>query len=408
MKLKDCFVFSPLPTNLNDILNTGVHLKRKLDAKTSPKLCDDNTFVGIEVEVERVLTTTPIGKLENSEGVAGFIWKNVEDNSLRNNGREYVSIPLKGDNIAYALDVLESTLKNSVHTKGHEFSDRTSVHVHVNMRDMTGEELATFMLTYLLVEPLLYQFSGGIRYNNIFCVPVLESPLSTHLREMFSFVGKSDKTVFNILANWHKYTGLNCKPLSNYGTIEFRHMAGTCDADYLLKWIDLILQIKQFAIATPFKDLKEVVSELNTTSAYSHVLVSIFGENAGLLQQFDTQKDMERAVCFIKDCLYGDKNNDLFHKYMASNFDKQSSLFSHLVSNGYVRVRESKAESYRKEINKLNDRLKKFGIGHPDYASVASLLENYIAALNEIQEREMVINPPNIVGNGIVRPDLNF
>lgn len=300
------------------------------DLKTSRKygnghapMVDNSTYVGIEVEVEGVLNNSSIEMLEvDEDGNTRFLWRNVEDGSLRNNGREFVSLPVKGDNIPFALDVLSKHLKTNTHCKGHEFSDRTSVHIHMNALDLTIEQTMNVMLTYIIVEPLLYKFCGGSRHKNIFCVPLNQTSLAGYIQEVIShgLTGRSD--YFACINSWKKYTGFNMRPLRTQGTIEFRHMVGTMDVDKLLLWINLILKIRMFAQRKSFNELKEFILNLNTTSEYMMFINDVFGELSEhvLIDRLD--KKMEEMVIFVKDCL---SNVDIvkeFNKEVSFSFSK--------------------------------------------------------------------------------------
>ena len=82
-----------------------------------------NYIFGIEVEVEHV----PNPRIDGTT-----YWTMTTDGSLRNDGVEFVSLPIRMDQIEGALKQLQTNLPND-----HEFSPRTSVHVHMNVRDMT-------------------------------------------------------------------------------------------------------------------------------------------------------------------------------------------------------------------------------------------------------------------------------
>lgn len=267
--------------------------------KPSLKLIDDKTYVGIEVEVEQIKRTS--GLVELSEEV--FLWNNTEDNSLRNDGREFVTIPIKGEDIDFALTSLNEHFIKDKTCVGHEFTDRTSVHVHMNARDMSVEHYMNFLLTYILVEPLLYQFASDDRDKNIFCVPLVESTLVNTLGNVFKYYeqGGEREALNTSTNNWFKYTGLNILPLLSYGTIEFRHLAGTKDPQRLAAWLNIIFSIKKYASSISYKDLKELILSINTTSEYMQTTYAIFGECVGNFNLGFLQDTLEKTSTFIKD-----------------------------------------------------------------------------------------------------------
>ena len=257
--------------------------------------CQD-TLIGIEVEVEQVLRSSNIGKLTHST-----LWRNISDGSLRNNGREFVSAPIKGKAIPYAIDLLFNTLGREKNCIGHEFSHRTSIHIHVNYRNQTIESLANLMLIYFAVEPFLYKFVGGDRAENIYCVPITQSNLTYSVHKFYQRFEANNMNCLNIANEWMKYTGFNLQTLATYGTVEFRHLIGTDDVDKIKTWINLLLAIKVYASTVKYEDLKKTLLELNTTSEYRGFVQDVFGSLVGELSLDDMQSEMESTTIFIKD-----------------------------------------------------------------------------------------------------------
>jgi hypothetical protein len=286
--------------------------------------CTD-THVGIEVEVEGILTRDRVGAIrDDSKTIVGYLWSNTEDGSLRNNGREFVSIPVVGDGIVYAVDKLETYLNKNKSCVGHEFSERTSVHIHVNARDMTLEQLANFILLYTAVEPVLYNFCGGNRHKNIFCVPLNQTSEDLSLYSFYNKVKAQDRasSILDSLRHWKKYCGFNVRPLFSYGTIEFRHMVGTMNTEKLLIWIDMILKLKKYAMNSNFTSLYEELPLLNTTSEYSRLIYDIFGTYSEYLMFSNIQSRMEESVMFIKSCfspLPQDRSSEIFSVLCKDN-----------------------------------------------------------------------------------------
>ena len=249
-------------------------------------LVDMDTHIGIEVEVERIFREGSISDFVDTKyDTVHYVWNNVSDGSLRNNGREFVSMPLKGREIGFALKRLNDTLYNDKQCIGHEFTDRTSVHVHMNIRDLTVNQLSNLVMLYALVEPLLFSIESTNRDKSIFCVPWNESNVIPQLRSLMDTT-VSDKSRLLSLSNWYKYTGLNLKPVVSYGTVEFRHMKGTCDTKILTSWINIILSLKKYAVNSEFTVLKDKLLNLNTTSAYNAIILEIFGKE--LYENFQT------------------------------------------------------------------------------------------------------------------------
>ena len=308
------------------------YLKSK-EYEDSYSLIDNDTLVGIEVEVERIHTTNNV----TAPDLLVNLWRNVEDGSLRNSGREFVSLPLKGKSVPFAIQSLSKFLNTTTACIGHEFSDRTSVHVHMNVQDMSVGELMSLIYTYLIVEPLLYNFVGNDRVNSIFCIPITQSCLTRELKKAIKYLEEGDVSAsLHELAGWMKYTGFNLTPISKFGTIEFRHMYGTIDEPTLVNWINLILSIKKFALRNNHKELLNRIFLMNTNSEYAYFIQEIFGGLSSLFN-VNLQDTIEPCVIFLKDLHYTKDTNSLLknpEEYIKNPFG--SNLMQQLLGLGWA------------------------------------------------------------------------
>jgi hypothetical protein len=211
------------------------------------------------------------------------------DGSLRNNGREFITLPMTYSNLAHCLGMFFGKNKLSENN----YSERCSIHVHTNCQDLTEEQIQTIAFVYQLVEHCLFEWVDHERANNIFCVPWSQTNLTY---QMFS--ANKDATRFR---SWQKYTALNLLPLYTQGTIEWRHMNGHCNLDKILEWCQIIGCIYSYALKTPLKDVKEFLLTLNTTSQYKNILELIFQERAALFYALpDYERHLEEGVINMK------------------------------------------------------------------------------------------------------------
>lgn len=175
----------------------------------------DKFIAGVELEIEDV------------RGCPDYCGFNVtEDGSLRNNGKEFISPPWESKTIIDGFKKLHSKL---IHTpsKPQPFSDRTSIHVHINCLDLNQEQVKSIVLWYALFEPVFFAMCAPNRKNNIHCVPLDQTTLCENYR----------RTLPLFVQKWSKYTALNLLPLSAQGTIEFRHMEGHNDTARFEAWL---------------------------------------------------------------------------------------------------------------------------------------------------------------------------
>lgn len=225
-------------------------------------------MLGLELEVEAV--RWPNGDIINDCDRLGF--RVHDDGSLRgvNNlpAYEFISKPIESRHALHALT--EFYKKAQFSEENQNFSDRTSVHVHVNCLDLEWETLACVALLYTIMEAPLFGFvnadpkqpEGHYRDTNIYCIPWAQC------RDHYGLVANFLSNPTTQLARWQKYTALNLLPLTTQGTVEFRHMHGTADMVKLTKWINMIGGIFKFAKESKLADLEKEIYNLNTVSHY--------------------------------------------------------------------------------------------------------------------------------------------
>jgi len=236
---------------------------------------------GIEVEVENV---THLMK-----DVASLnYWKFTTDNSLRDNGCEFCSLPIRANQVEGAIQELEEFLP-----KEKQFSNRTSCHVHMNVRDLTISEIYNLIIIYYALEKILFRWVGHNRQDNVFCVPLTDGRF---YRNLTSF----QVNIHQCLQHWNKYTALNLIPIQNYGTVEFRHMYGTLDTTVLLTWINLLCCLKDTAKRYETQELEQIISNLNTNSEYALFLERVFNVYHTIFAEYPLQTLMEKPVSQLK------------------------------------------------------------------------------------------------------------
>ena len=251
-------------------------------------------MVGIEIEVEN---------MKKSVHLEAY-WDVKNDGSLRNHGIELVSVPLQIKQVQLALDHVYTQMNAQNEP---DFSNRTSVHIHVNCRDLTQDQIFNFVLLYAIFEKHFYQVAGTRRMNSIFCVPLFRTNQMTTINEV----------IYGMSPNWQKYCGLNLLPLfannvtQGYGTIEFRHLYGTNNQQEVLEWINDILCLRKFACEISKDNLLAAIKEMNTTSSYLSMYSQVFAKGRRLLSH---KKDFEECVSNIKRELFGNQYIDTLKK----------------------------------------------------------------------------------------------
>lgn len=244
------------------------------------------TFIGVELEIENVREANPPNT-----------FKIEQDGSLRNNGVEFITIPIKFKYLEVELQRLFKSINENK-----EYSSRCSVHIHMNARDFTLEELQVFILTYMVFEKLLYHYSGN-RWNNLFCVP-----LNAYITPVIQLLNMQKIEDYRDVI-WFKYFGINLSTLwagvtehesrNCLGTIEFRHMKGTDNIEYIINWINFITSLKLFAKKTSLGSFKNKLLEMNSDSSYYILADDIFGKLLLLLKDIPAEKTKE----YLESCI---------------------------------------------------------------------------------------------------------
>ena len=256
-------------------------------------IVDKNTYLGIEVEVENVLHYNR----------SSPYWTIKEDGSLRNHGREFVTPPIRAWRVEHALYKLFNRELNT----DIDFSERTSIHVHMNIRTLTIKQLEALVLTYIVFEKVLFNYVGEDRYNNIFCVPIVETDIGESIQNL---INQSNPNI-----SWQKYTALNLLPIMQLGTIEFRHLGGTSDIETLMTWINMLLSLKKFALQKDPEYIWNRIQTLNTTSEYRIFGEEVFGNLIQNLWNLDYNENMSECITYIKQfCLKNEFLVELYQK----------------------------------------------------------------------------------------------
>ncbi len=236
--------------------------EQSLTLKNNPKFLNQTCFFGLEIEIEHIT------ELPSPE----YYWRVTEDHSLRNFGREFISIPLRTKQIPYALEYLKDTL--TLYNPNYIFSNRCSLHTHLNVRDFTKERLCIFIILYCLFENHFFNIAGTKREYNIFCIPLWKTNQLPPYKKLMEDL--------NIYTYWNKYSALNCGSIlgspdnNKLGTIEFRHLYGTLDTDIIYHWINSILSLREASLKINLDILLSTIYNLDNEQKFYSLYKSIF------------------------------------------------------------------------------------------------------------------------------------
>ena len=210
---------------------------------TSNEVVFNDSFLGIELEMEKVSPTDMIsrGNLDT------FFWQVKGDGSLRNGCELVFNRPTKGANLIKALDSLTKTVEKlkSDYSIEPVMSERTSMHIHLDVRDMTFEEINELILLYMFFEGVIFEYVGVDRMKNNYCRPLIGSSFNTILTDLIRSHSESRSYLEMVSCYCDKYSALNIQAVANFGSVEFRHHPGSFKSEEVLEWANIILCLKK-------------------------------------------------------------------------------------------------------------------------------------------------------------------
>lgn len=195
---------------------------------------------GIEIEVEG----KDLVPLEDG------VWTTHDDGSLRgrfpDSRAEYVfAKPLVREKVRKALDDLANHLKDSTLN----FSFRTSVHVHMNVQQLTFAQYLNVIYIYLLLEEPFLNFCGKERKGNRFCLRLQDAEgLADALSRVFAVEALGVPQLNAVAGDNIRYASINLGASKTYGSLEFRAMRGNLDPETIDTWVEALYRVREFAI----------------------------------------------------------------------------------------------------------------------------------------------------------------
>lgn len=222
--------------------------------------------IGLEIEMEG-------NKFPKDEIVAP--WAYHKDGSLRGqDNAEYVlKAPIEFNRVPEAVDKLFDMLK----TYGSKLdeSNRTSVHVHLNVQKFHLNRLTAFLALYFSVEELLTAWCGEHRVGNLFCLRARDATaIVSQIRKFIASDGRYD------LREHHHYAGLNANALYKFGSLEIRTLRGVSDPQIILDWVSVLQRL--YELSKDFPDPREITAMFSSEGPINY-LGTVLGDKEGLI-----------------------------------------------------------------------------------------------------------------------------
>lgn len=224
--------------------------------------------VGIEIEAEGVNLL--------HEDDTPFPWNYHEDGSLRGQeNAEYVlQTPAKFTEVEKALDTLWAAFEK----KKSKFDDsnRTSVHIHLNVQNFYLNRLTSLVAMYYVVEEMLTEWCGDHRVGNLFCLRAKDAPAIVSTFRKFV-----QKDMLHGMTEHVHYAGLNFHSIYKFGSLEFRAMRGTSDKTLILRWVRILERL--YRLSEGIRDPRDVCYQFSGEGPLQYV-EWLLGEEAELIQ----------------------------------------------------------------------------------------------------------------------------
>lgn len=278
-------------------------VNRRLEEATSLGRFITGDLVGIEIELENVpLSVDPLNGGYLTPPPKG--WDIHRDGSLRNNGVEFVfSTPAGGQEISNRLESFNAFWKtHSVFNP--DPSSRTSVHVHVNALNCTPKQLFKWIMVYTIYERILFNVFAPERLRSNFCIPICDSLESI---DMVNLLKRESWTMFykqsQSRGENRRYSAVNLDAVRKFGSLEFRHLSGTLNTEFITKWVQTLLLLKSWAMnpETGFENFFHGPSKMYSED----VTRSIFGWEIGSM--------LTRSNKFAEHYLEGVRNAQILY-----------------------------------------------------------------------------------------------
>lgn len=191
--------------------------------------CPSPRKYGIEIEamMEEDADHLPSERIEN--------WQQVTDGSLGDNGREYVSPILQGDEGFQAIRKFTGGLQGW----GYFVNRDCGLHVHIDGRDLGCTEIKKLLKITRYFEPVLYAMLPESRHEGSYSVPLERFPKSRFrigakdeeaLKRLW--YGPKGSRRVDLKSKYHhsRYYGLNIHSWFYRRSLEFRYHSGTLNA----------------------------------------------------------------------------------------------------------------------------------------------------------------------------------
>jgi hypothetical protein len=256
--------------------------------------------IGLELEFENAAQQEDVYRIIMPKFVAFG-----HDPSLRGDGIELrFTHPLSGVDLTAAITelmmiVAEFARKNESPLA---LNLRTSLHVHLDVRNLTPEQFRRLKMVSIMFEKVLFHYCSPTREYNNFCLPTYRAE---ELRQQYANIldaNRGDEVLPVFIQGASKYMAINFLTLKEFGSVEFRMHQGTLDMDEVIEWVSIIQCLKKAALDMQFDGPTELVIQVSKLGARP-LGMQIFGPLWHELDYPDAEVDIMHGARFVQDLL---------------------------------------------------------------------------------------------------------
>ncbi len=188
-------------------------------------------------------------------------WTLHSDASLRN-GIEFVtSPPIAGTDMEDRIDAFYDKPLN------YDGGPRTSTHIHVDVLNDNPIMLQSLVMLVYTIEDALYNAVDEGRKWAGYSMALAEMP-TIRLRNLLNPPNQTQFVrAINVSQNRERYYGLNFN-VARHGTVEFRYFPGAPSKQELTEWVDLVVLLKNTALAYNPEQLMTICNNPSTLEAF--------------------------------------------------------------------------------------------------------------------------------------------
>jgi hypothetical protein len=225
-----------------------------------------------------------------------------EDTSLRGPNVELRGIlPLSGADLTTALNELTMIVAEFKRINGVDLvlNKRTSLHAHMDVRNLDYEEFRRFkMLCIIFERPLIHYCAPDREYNN-FCLPTYRAESQ---RGVYADLLSGERNLRDAIPEASKYMAINFLPLVEFGSVEFRSHQGSLDMNDVREWVCIIQCLKKAAVEMVFNTPTELLVHVSKLGA-KELAKQVFGAWFDKVAYPELEVDVMDGARFVQDLL---------------------------------------------------------------------------------------------------------